>query len=386
MNDITLVNQAENASNGVTSCSLTLENCTVGNTFILAYAVRGTGNIPTLTDGWELVGGGNVASDPDNICQKIYFAKKMVASATETVTVTQTTTGRIFLVCGEFSGDFSVVMRDDMANRGTSKFTVTATKDNANNVILYAVSSTYYSSGRLQSCEPSDLAKLQGNVDREQLACWFDDGSGEVSHTFKTCNNTEEHDAIVECVQLVIKTYKYLVRNNDVIYTVSDGALKEVTGTLNSQLFNIYGVDEIPSSTLLIQLSSPEVLCWKDSEEVPKLTATVIAMPKNNQQIITNAIDLTHSSITGIESAIADCDGELIIAVSFDNKQTWKAWNGETWLLLSEEFSGMSKETLESITLDQWNLLYSGATSMYLRVSFLDTTQVIRTITIDFSN
>ena len=198
MANFTLIQQAENSSNGVTSCNLTSENCTIGNTLILAYAVRGTDNIPTLTDGWELVGGGNVASEPDSFCQKIYFANKMVASATETVTVTQTTTGRIFLVCGEFSGDFSIVMRDDMANRGTSDYTVTATKDTANDVILYAVSSTYYTSGRLQACEPSDLTKLQGNVDREQLACWFDDGSGEINHTFKTCNNTGNYDAIVD--------------------------------------------------------------------------------------------------------------------------------------------------------------------------------------------
>ena len=143
MNNITLVQQTENSSNGATSCSLTLENCTIGNTLILAYAVRGTDNTTTLTDGWELVGGGNVVSEPDGSYQKIYLAKKMVASTTETVTLTQTTTGRIFLVCGEFSGDFSIVMRNDMAKRGTSNYTVTATKDTANNVILYAVSSVY---------------------------------------------------------------------------------------------------------------------------------------------------------------------------------------------------------------------------------------------------
>lgn len=180
----------------------------------------------------------------------------------------------------------------------------------------------------------------------------------------------------------------YLIRVGTELFTKIEGvvtSLGEVEVT--SELFLTSGFEEVPVSDDLIGFKNPEVLLWYNSEDnVPGLTATAIAMPKNNQQIITNAIDLTHSSITGIENAVADCDGELIIAVSFDDKQTWKAWNGETWSLLSEEFSGMNKETLESITLDQWSLLYSGATTMHLRVSLLDTTQVIRTITIDFAN
>ena len=109
MADITLIQQAENSSNGVTSCSLTLENCTIGNTLILAYAIRGSGNNPTLSDGWKKVGGGNKDASTNSV-HKLYFAKKKVESTTEVVTITQTTTGRIYLVCGEFSGNFNVVI------------------------------------------------------------------------------------------------------------------------------------------------------------------------------------------------------------------------------------------------------------------------------------
>lgn len=185
-------------------------------------------------------------------------------------------------------------------------------------------------------------------------------------------------------ISLYIK--KYLVRSGNILYTVTDGTLVEVSGDVNSDLFLNSGADTIPDGALLITLSNPEVLCWTNAEEPPKLTATVKASPKNNQQIITNAIDLTHSSITGIESAIADCVGELIIAVSFDNKKTWKAWNGEAWSLLSDEFSGMNKETLESITFEQWNLLFTGASSFYIRVSLIDTTQSVTEIIVDFAN
>lgn len=179
---------------------------------------------------------------------------------------------------------------------------------------------------------------------------------------------------------------KYLVRSGNILYTVTDSTLVEVSGDVNSDLFLNSGADTIPDGALLITLSNPEVLCWTNAEEPPKLTATVKASPKNNQQIITNAIDLTHSSITGIENMVATCEGDLIIAVSFDGKQTWKAWNGSEWSTLSEEFTGMNKETLEAITFEQWNMLFQGATSFYIRISLVDTTQSVTEIYVDFAN
>lgn len=178
----------------------------------------------------------------------------------------------------------------------------------------------------------------------------------------------------------------YLIKSEGIIYTVIDGQLQALgDSTVTASLFQEYGVDNIPDSSLLVTLSSPSLLCWESSGTAPNLVANVTATPKS-QNITTNAIDLTDASITGIESALADCDGDLIIAVSFDNKITWKAWNGNEWITLSGEFTGMSKENLESITLEQWNLQFSGASSMYLRVALTDTSQVVRTIKIDFSN
>ena len=104
------------------------------------------------------------------------------------------------------------------------------------------------------------------------------------------------------------------------------------------------------------------------------------------QIIISEKIYLTDKSITGIESALATCEGDLIVAVSFDDKQTWKAWNGEQWVTLSDDNTGMSKETLEGITFEQWNELYTGATGFYVRVSLLDITQSVEKIVFDFSN
>ena len=183
----------------------------------------------------------------------------------------------------------------------------------------------------------------------------------------------------------VASTEKYLVRDGSAIYTVTDNALVELTGELNSELFISSGVDTIPDGALLLPLNAPEVLCWTDAETLPTLTATVTATPPP-QNVISKRIDLSHDSITGIENMIAECEGELICAVSFDDKQTWKAWNGEVWATLTEDFTGMSKETLEGITFEQWNELYSGADSLYIRISLVDTTQSVTEIVVDFSN
>lgn len=178
---------------------------------------------------------------------------------------------------------------------------------------------------------------------------------------------------------------KYLIRNANSIYTVIDGALSELAGELNSALFMSSGVDTIPDGALLLPLSTPEILCWTNGEDLPTLTATVTGVP-HPQTIISDKIYLTDKSITGIESVLATCEGDLVVAVSFDDKQTWKAWNGKQWATLSDDNTGMSKETLEGITFEQWNELYTGATGFYIRVSLLDTTQSVEKIVFDFSN
>lgn len=180
---------------------------------------------------------------------------------------------------------------------------------------------------------------------------------------------------------------KYLISDGDKLYTVVDGALSELTTTdIVAQTFLDYGIEDIPDGALLVGLSNPEVLCWQDSEDdLPTLTATVTATPPP-QTIISSRCDLSDATITGIESMLATCEGELICAVSFDDKATWKAHNGVEWVNLSDEYVGMSKETLEAITLEQWNELYLGASGMYIRIALTDATQVLTKIEVDFSN
>ena len=382
MADITLIQQAENSSNETTSCSLTLENCTVGNTLILAYAIRGNGNNPTLTDGWEKIGGGNVDADYGNTYHKLYFAKKKIENTTETITLTQTTTGRIYLVCGEFSGNFNVVMRDDMANIGSGDFKVTANKKNTTDVILYGVTSSYYTTGRLQKCEPNDLTKLQGSDTAERLTCWFDNGNGAVSHTFETAKDTgTNYISIVECVQLIPKKPKYLIRNNDIVYTVQNDSLVEVVGGLNAQLFLDNGVDEIPSGTLLMTLSNPEVLCWTDSDKVPTLKATVQGVPTGAHAVISDHIQVDHPSIYGISSVVSTASDGATFLLSFDGG-AWMKYNDGTW---SASDVGMTAAELMAIPSNAWISVINSAQYMQLKAT-LEGVETVTQVVFNYNN
>ena len=178
---------------------------------------------------------------------------------------------------------------------------------------------------------------------------------------------------------------KYLIINNDTIYTVIDNALVEVQGELNAQLFLDNGVDEIPSGTLLMTLSNPEVLCWTDSDKVPTLTATVKGIPEP-QIVVTKEIDLMHSSIKGINGVTVDCKGDVLFAVSFDKKATWMMHNGTEWVAVSDKLAGMTKTEFEAITAEQWQPKYEASSEMYIRCTILDETQSITTLNIDFIN
>mgnify|MGYP003479943665 FL=1 len=179
---------------------------------------------------------------------------------------------------------------------------------------------------------------------------------------------------------------KYLVRDGETIYTVSDGSLVEVSGGLSASLFQSSGADNIPDGALLITLSNPEVLCWTDAETLPTLTATVKGIPPQPQVIVSEEINLMDGSIKGIESVTIDCKGEPIFAVSFDKKATWLMHNGAEWVAVSDELSGMTKADFEAITTEQWQPKYEASSDMYIRCTILDETQSITTVNIDFIN
>ena len=179
---------------------------------------------------------------------------------------------------------------------------------------------------------------------------------------------------------------KYLLRDNEIIYTVTDNTLVEITGELNADLFINNGVDTVPNGDLIKNLTRPEVLCWTDETEVQTLKATVRGVPKLPQCIISEKINLMGCGIKGINNVVVDCKGDVIFAISFDNKETWKFFDGTAWQVAETETSGMNKEQFEAITETQYQTEYEQASCLYVRATLQNEAQSLTSVKIDFIN
>ena len=148
---------------------------------------------------------------------------------------------------------------------------------------------------------------------------------------------------------------KFLISDKDgKIYTVEDGGLKELEDALiKAQTFEDFGFEDPPQSDLLITLVNPEILCWTDTEELPELSATVTGTPPT-QVVYSKNYDMSDATIIGIESVKIEGDDETLYAVSFDDGETWWNYVNSTWVSLSEETSGQTREDIEAISTSAW--------------------------------
>lgn len=393
MANIELINQNENSSNGVTSCTLTMNNCIIGNTLILAYAVRNIpdNNIVTLSEGWTIIGGRTNTVDSSDTKQQLYFAYKKVTSATETIVISQTKTGRIYAICSEYTNVNLIKFRKDLANYASATYTVVGSKSKQSDIMLYGITSAYYSSsGRKATCTPNDLTKIQGSSDNERLSCWFDNGNGAMSHIFRTDSEGSADsgiDVCLECIQLLSIISKYIIQANNTLYTVENSKLKVLEETeISSKLFQLYGSDEPPTLDILSTFDNPKVYCWSaDVTSTEQLRANIKATP-HSQTIITNDINISHVSITDIEKVTATYTGNPLIACSFDSGKTWKLYNGVAWVVLSEAETGMTMETLLAITTESWTEVIKGLDSFKMRFTLSTTDDTVTNIVINFTN
>lgn len=176
---------------------------------------------------------------------------------------------------------------------------------------------------------------------------------------------------------------KYLVRDGATIYTVTDGALAEVTGELSASLFTEYGVDTIPDGTLLMTLNAPEVLCWTNADELPTLTATVQGTPAEPHSIISDDIRIGHESVYGITSVEATASEGATFSFSFDGG-LWMVYdtNSKTWVASD---IGMTTAELLAVPQEAWNTMVNSAQVMRMKVT-LDGVDAVTQIKFNFNN
>lgn len=174
---------------------------------------------------------------------------------------------------------------------------------------------------------------------------------------------------------------KYLVRNGNTIYTVVDGALVEVTGTLSADMFQTNGIDTIPDGTLLMTLSAPEVLCWTSAEELPTLTATVQGVPNGAHDIVSDNIPIGHDSVYGITSVDVTASSEATFLLSFDGG-AWTSYNEGKW---STSDVGMTASELIAVPTNAWSSVVNSAKYMRLKAT-LDGIDTVTEVKFNFNN
>ena len=192
---------------------------------------------------------------------------------------------------------------------------------------------------------------------------------------------------LIDCIISDAYPGKYLIRSGSILYTITYGALTTLTETeITANLFQTYGVDDLPDGALLVELTDPEMLYWQDSEdELPVLELTVSGTPPVPQVVVTDAQDMSDGTILGIESVSIEASADVLWALSFDDGASWKAYNGSQWVTLEQENSGMTAETFQNIPLEAWAEI---VTSDAYRVRFvlMDTTSYVTSLVIHYLN
>lgn len=179
---------------------------------------------------------------------------------------------------------------------------------------------------------------------------------------------------------------KYLIQSGDSLFTVVEGVLTAVQGSVNAELFRTHGSDEIPSSELLVTLTDPVVLHWADTTEyeIDPLVAVVHGVPPV-QTVESPDYNMNHESILGIEKVFVDASNGVRFAVSFDQGRTWKTHTGQAWGTLSEGDTGMSPSVLSAITTEDWNA--EATTGKFrFRVTLSTVDDYVNSLVVDYLN
>lgn len=180
-----------------------------------------------------------------------------------------------------------------------------------------------------------------------------------------------------------VSEVKYLVRDGRTIYTVTDGTLSVVEGDLTADLFISSGVDTIPDGALLLPLYAPEVLCWTDGEELPRITATVQGVPTGTHEIISDNINIGDSSIHGVSSIVAVASSGAKFFLSFDGG-SWVVYDTSsgTWIA---SIVGMSATEFASVPTDVWQNVASSVANMRLK-AVIEGTETVTQVKFTFDN
>lgn len=180
---------------------------------------------------------------------------------------------------------------------------------------------------------------------------------------------------------------KYLIRSQNVLYTISDGTLTALeSAELSVDVFGTHGFDELPDWSVISSLVNTEIMyCQSDIEaELPSITATMNATPFP-QTVVSPNYDMSDDTILGVECAYVTASSDVVFAISVDDGVTWYMWTGQAWGTLTDTATGMTAETINAITTEQWaGLMTTG--QFKVRMTLFDENSSFTSFVIDYIN
>lgn len=124
---------------------------------------------------------------------------------------------------------------------------------------------------------------------------------------------------------------------------------------LSASAFRQYGFDDFPRDVIISRLVNPTLYHWQDADiDLPPISVKISAVPPV-QLVYSKNTEMNDSTILGIESVEIDSDDNTLFAFSFDGGITWKAYTEGKWAVLSEETSGINRESVKAVGTDAWN-------------------------------
>ena len=163
------------------------------------------------------------------------------------------------------------------------------------------------------------------------------------------------YNAITESTYLNNGFGKFSYEDEGLVFD-TESYLEEIPiNRLSASAFRQYGFDDFPRDVIISRLVNPTLYHWQDADiDLPPISAKISAIPPV-QLVYSKNTEMNDSTILGIESVEIDSDDNTLFAFSFDGGITWKAYTDGRWMVLSEETSGMNRESVKVIGTDAWN-------------------------------
>lgn len=180
---------------------------------------------------------------------------------------------------------------------------------------------------------------------------------------------------------------------------------EEIAAPINAELFRKCGFLDIPTQTQLLNFytkinENEENLInfdligwWEDNLASSSIKMNTNALPKP-QSIISDRARIPYTTkigydtAIGIENVVIDCEGDILFQISFTtkNEQTmnWQYWDGEWKTSELTDVVGMSKETFQSITTEQWQELFDGSDYITIKMILTEKNQKFNSLVLNF--